>query len=176
MERYYHGLLRYLNFKLKDSQTAADAAHDAYLRLLEHSPQLVIEYPKAYLYRTATNAAIDGYRRNVVRQSETLESVEGEEGAQLDTPHHALDRLQQAKLVDIALDELSEPCRRAFLLRKLDEFSHAEIAAEMGISKDMVEKHIVNAMKHCRIRVRELELSAPARRRYSSPVSCFALN
>lgn len=57
------------------------------------------------------------------------------------------------------MGELPSNCREAFLLRKLDGMAHHEIASRMGISKDMVEKHIVNAMKHCRIRVKEMEYS-----------------
>lgn len=159
MEKYYHGLLRYLNAKLRDRHRAADIVHDAYLRVLENSRQQTqaLEYPQAYLYRTAINIAIDTHRRNTVRQCEPLVAADTEESPQDNSPHCIVERQQRARLVEIALDELSEPCRRAFLLRKLEEMSHAEISAQMGISKDMVEKHIVNAMKHCRIRVRELE-------------------
>jgi len=159
MEKYYHGLLRYVSARLRDRHRAADIVHDAYLRVLETSRQQArtLEFPQAYLYRTAINIAIDTHRRNSVRQCEPLVAADAEEGPQHDNPHSVVERQQRAKLVAIALDELSEPCRRAFLLRKLDELSHAEISARMGISKDMVEKHIVNAMKHCRVRVRELE-------------------
>ena len=54
-----------------------------------------------------------------------------------------------------ALSELPAACRECFLLRKLDGLSHLEIADRLGVSRSMVEKHIVNAMKHCRIRIRQ---------------------
>ncbi|MNO07493.1 putative RNA polymerase sigma factor FecI [compost metagenome] len=60
-------------------------------------------------------------------------------------------------MVERALDELPAICRDAFLLRKLEGMTHPEIAERLGISKGMVEKHIVNAMKHCRVRIREWE-------------------
>lgn len=157
MEKYYHGLLRHLNFKLRDRQYAADIVHDAYVRVLEISRGQTLEYPQAYLYRTAINIAIDDHRRNDVRRSESLSAADTEENSPQHTPHDALHQQQRARLVAQALSELSEPCRRAFLLRKLEELSHSEISRQMGISKDMVEKHIVNAMKHCRVRVAELE-------------------
>ncbi|MCY1454885.1 putative RNA polymerase sigma factor FecI [compost metagenome] len=56
-----------------------------------------------------------------------------------------------------ALAELSQPCRESFLLRKLDGLSHPQIAERLGISRSVVEKHIVNAMKHCRLRMRDWE-------------------
>ncbi|WP_437883868.1 sigma-70 family RNA polymerase sigma factor [Pseudomonas sp. LRF_L74] len=160
MEKYYHQLVRYLTIKLRDRQLASDVAHDAYLRVLEGSLRgSVLEYPQAYLYRTATNVIIDLHRRGAVRFADSIEDIEAHEGKADETPHASLYISEQVKLVEHALSELSEPCRTAFLLRKLDGMAHPEIAKRMGISKDMVEKHIVNAMKHCRVRVREMEYS-----------------
>jgi RNA polymerase sigma-70 factor (ECF subfamily) len=41
------------------------------------------------------------------------------------------------------------------LLRKIEGLSHPEIAERLGVSRSVVEKHIVNAMKHCRVRIRQ---------------------
>lgn len=157
MEKYYHGLLRHFSFRLRDQHRVADIVHDAYVRILEASRQRTIEYPQAYLYRTANNIAIDMHRRDAVSRLEPLEAAESEEGAQHRGPHDLLYQRQRLRLVERALEELSVSCRQAFLLRKLEGLSHLEISERMGISKDMVEKHIVNAMKHCRIRVQEWE-------------------
>ena len=59
-------------------------------------------------------------------------------------PGQRLDNLQRA------LAELPAICRSSFLLRKLDGLSHSQIAEHLNISRSLVEKHIVNAMKHCR--------------------------
>ncbi|MBD8496121.1 sigma-70 family RNA polymerase sigma factor [Pseudomonas syringae] len=161
MEQYYQGLLGYLTIKLRDRNLAADVTHDAYLKVLE-SPRLdTLEYPKAFLYRTAINLCVDAFRRGVVRNSESLGDIVAEEGPQTQGPHATLYQLQRAELVMVALEELSDKCRQAFLLRKLDGLCHDEIATAMGISKAMVEKHIVNAMKHCRVRVSEMERLSP---------------
>lgn len=157
MEQYYQGLFRHLSYKLGDSHWVADIVHDTYVRILEALRQQVIEHPQAYLYKTASNITIDAFRLKSRRRFEPLENAESEQGLQRDVPHDALYQQQRAQLVTRALAELSAPCRHAFLLRKLEGLSHQEIAKRMGISKDMVEKHIVNAMKHCRVRVRELE-------------------
>lgn len=165
MEQYYQGLVGYLTSRLRDRHLAADLAHDAYLKVLE-SPRLDgLEYPKAFLYRTAINLCVDAFRRGVVRHSEPLGDMVAEECSRMMSPHASLYELQRAEMVMAALDELSDKCKEAFLLRKLDGLCHDDIAATMGISKASVEKHIVNAMKHCRIRVFEMEQrSARARR------------
>jgi DNA-directed RNA polymerase specialized sigma24 family protein len=43
-----------------------------------------------------------------------------------------------------------------FLLHKFEQRSHAEIAAGLGTSKNMVEKHVIKAMAHCRKRMDEV--------------------
>lgn len=157
MEQYYQGLLGYLTIRLRDRNLAADVAHDAYLKVLE-SPRLEgLEYPKAFLYRTAINLCVDVFRRGVVRNSESLGDIVAEESPHAHSPHATLYQMQRAEMVMKALEELPANCQQAFLLRKLEGLCHDDIARAMNISKAMVEKHIVNAMKHCRIRVSEME-------------------
>jgi RNA polymerase sigma-70 factor (ECF subfamily) len=66
-----------------------------------------------------------------------------------------LDQGQRLDMLKRALAELSPLCRDSFMLRKLEGLSHPEIAERLGISRSLVEKHIVNAMKHCRLRLRD---------------------
>jgi RNA polymerase sigma-70 factor (ECF subfamily) len=42
------------------------------------------------------------------------------------------------------------------MLHKFTGLTHSEIAARLGISKNMVEKHVIKAMTHCRKRLDEL--------------------
>ncbi|KAF1072456.1 MAG: putative RNA polymerase sigma factor FecI [Pseudomonas citronellolis] len=154
MIRYYHELIVYLNRTLRDRQNAADVTQEAFLRLLDRKADDHVEQPRAFLFKTAVNLSIDLHRRARVRRSEALESLDLEERLDERCPQGEAIRDQQLRLLRRALDELPENCRRAFLLRKLDGCSHGEIAEQMGISRDMVEKHIVNAMKHCRLRLK----------------------
>lgn len=75
----------------------------------------------------------------------------------MQAPKESVYQLQRVEILQRALNELQENARKAFLLRKLDGLGHDEIAAQIGMSKAMVEKHIVNAMKFCRVRVKEME-------------------
>ena len=98
---------------------------------------------------------IDGHRRNALRQSEPLEVLDSEERFATSSPHASHDQAQRLALLERALAELPSACRDSFLLRKLDGLSHPQIAERLSISRSLVEKHIVNAMKHCRVRMRE---------------------
>lgn len=155
MENYYRELVCFLNAKLGNRQVAEDVVHDAYLRVLERSSETPIEQPRAFLYRTALNLVIDDHRRNALRQVESLEVLDNEERYFTPSPHSTLDHGQRLDMLQRALGELSPLCRDSFLLRKIEGLSHPEIAEQLGISKALVEKHIVNAMKHCRQRIKQ---------------------
>ncbi|KUM43958.1 sigma-70 family RNA polymerase sigma factor [Pseudomonas sp. EpS/L25] len=150
---YYQELLKFLTRATGDRQTAADLVQAAYLRLLDRSSAVEIQEPRALLYRTAINLSIDLRRRERVRQDELTSGLEAEEVPTADCPHEGLARDQQLALLRRALEELPPACREAFLLRKLEGLSHVQIAEQLGLSKASVEKHIVNAMRHCRLRL-----------------------
>jgi len=155
LENYYRELVCFLNAKLGNRQVAEDVVHDAYVRVLERTSETPIDQPRAFLYRTALNLVIDGHRRNALRQVEPLDVLDHEERFSSYAPHTSQDQAQRLELLERALAELPAPCRHSFLLRKLEGLSHSQIAERLGISRSLVEKHIVNAMKHCRVRMRE---------------------
>ncbi|NBF05856.1 sigma-70 family RNA polymerase sigma factor [Pseudomonas sp. Fl5BN2] len=155
LESYYRELMGFLNAKLGNRQVAEDVVHDAYVRVLERSSATPIEQPRAFLYRTVLNLVIDDHRRNALRQSEPLEVLDNEERYFNPSPHTSLDQGQRLEMLQRALAELPRLCRESFLLRKLEGLSHPQIAEQLGISRSLVEKHIVNAMKHCRVRLRQ---------------------
>ena len=157
MEHYYRELVSFLSARLGSRQAAEDVAHDAYLRVLERTGSEQIEHPRAFLYRTALNLVVDRHRRQLVRQAEPLDTLDADSQLHSSELQHDLQLDQRLALMQKALDELSRPCRDSFLLRKIEGLSHQQIADRLGISRSLVEKHIVNAMKHCRVRMRQWE-------------------
>ncbi len=157
MEHYYRELVRFLSARMGSREAAEDVAHDTYLRVLERAGGEQIAHPRAFLYRIALNLVVDRHRRHQVRMAAPLEAVDVQEADVTQQLQHDLQRDQRLALMQKALDELSKPCRDSFLLRKLDGLSHQQIADHLGISRSLVEKHIVNAMKHCRVRMRQWE-------------------
>jgi RNA polymerase sigma-70 factor (ECF subfamily) len=49
-------------------------------------------------------------------------------------------------LLGLAVAELPEPSRKAFQLRMVDELSHKEIAARMGMTENAVQKNIAKSI------------------------------
>lgn len=149
--QYYGELLRFLTAKLGCREEAADVVQDTFLRLRGVKDLGVVAQPRAFLYKTALNLAVDLSRRQRVRS---------ERAAQLDLPEElpctaprqddAVEAKQRVRLLHEAIAELPPKCRQVFLLHKFMDLPHAEIAARLGISKNMVEKHVMKAMAHCR--------------------------
>jgi len=154
LENYYRELVSFLSARLGNAHAAEDVVHDAYVRVLERTAGEPIEQPRAFLYRTALNLVIDGHRRNTLRQVEPLDVLDTEEQFFSPSPQVLMDHGQRLEMLQRALAELPAACRDSFLLRKLEGLSHLEIAERLGVSRSVVEKNIVNAMKHCRVRIR----------------------
>ena len=77
-----------------------------------------------------------------------------------DTEPHSLElALAQERMQRLqeTIDALPPRCKEAFTLFKFEGLSHIQIAQRMGISKNMVEKHIILGMKMCRKCLEEIE-------------------
>ena len=59
---------------------------------------------------------------------------------------------QQLRLVAAAIDELPPRCREAFMLSTFDGLPNGEIAIRLGVSRNMIEKHLMKALLHTRRR------------------------
>lgn len=152
--RQYSGeLLSFLTAKLGCREQAADVVQETYVRVLSlESPQAILQ-PRAFLYKTALNLTIDAFRRRRLRAERTVELETVEHlPSQLPDQEAVVESKQRVEVLRRAIDELPLKCRHVFLLHKFQNLSHAVIAERIGISKNMVEKHVMKAMAHCRKR------------------------
>jgi RNA polymerase sigma-70 factor (ECF subfamily) len=148
-------LKRFLIAKLGAEAEAEDLVQELYFRLDRAEIVADVENPVAYLYKMAFNLARDHRRerqRSHARDRQWVEArrvLVGNEPiadqAPADVAYEAKEDLARIKA---ALDDLSPQCRRVFLLHKFEGLSHAEIAAQVGISRSTVEKHMGTGIKH----------------------------
>lgn len=151
---HYEEMTGHLARRLGSLCLAEDVVQDTYLRLRGLNAVPELDNPRSYLFRMADNIALDRIRaetRQVRRFAPAelgLERPDEEPDAETTLEHkQRLDRLTQA------LNELPPRCREVFLLHKFDGLSHADIAVRLGISRSMVEKHVMKALAHCRDRL-----------------------
>ncbi len=146
--RHAGGLVRYLTNKFGDPDEARDIAQDAWLRITRLREPSALENPRAFLFQVATNLGIDRLRRVQLARRRGVEELETESFAP--SVEEIVSQRQSLEVIERALNELPEKCRRAFTLHRFDGLSYSEIAVTLGISESMVEKHIIQALKALR--------------------------
>lgn len=162
MERLYvenrSRLHRFLLRRVGDASEAEDVAHEAFARLLGAYGGTPPESPLAMLYRIAVNIVRDGARleRFRTRQCRGLTEPVCAVPPEGDPETTASDR-QRLNVLKRSIDQLPPRCREVFLLYKFGGKSHSEIAGHLGISRNMVEKHVIRAYSQLRQAVEDCD-------------------
>jgi RNA polymerase sigma-70 factor (ECF subfamily) len=127
-----------------------DVLQEAYLRVFRARAAGKIDHPKAYLFNTARNAALDRVRRERVVAFEPLTDSEGSFVLEGSADATSPDVDFELETLAAAIRTLPERCREVLILRKYHGLSHEEIAARLGITRNTVNAHITLAMLRCR--------------------------
>lgn len=145
---HYDDLVAYIRRRFHGTQFARDVVHDVCLQLLEKPPQQQVKLPFAFLRRTSFNRAIDRRRADLTRGAyfESTAEVPDWHVHELDGAA-ALDFEQQLEALLIIIDALPARARQVFLLHRIHDMPQREIAAELGISVNMVTQHFARAMR-----------------------------
>ena len=142
---HYDGLFRYLVRLTGDSDLAADAAQEAFVRLVERPPQ--DRHVRAWLFAVATNVVRDSARARARWLTLLMGSPErapvGDQGM---LPDQELESLERRKAVRAALDRLSWKERTVLLMRE-EGFAHHEIAQAVGTTTGSVGTMIARALQ-----------------------------
>ena len=127
-----------------------NVVQEALTRVWRMRQQHEIASPKALLFTTARNLAIDELRRRNIAPIESLE--ENPDLSVLDEGAAASDAValkQEIQLLIQAMQSLPERCRQVLTLRRIHGLSHREIAAKLNISEATVETHVCNGLRGC---------------------------
>jgi len=151
-EEHNRVLVRYLAVRLQSVQEAKEVAQEAYVRLLQLDRPEVESFLKSYLFRVATNLAVDR-----LRQRGRWKTVEWTGSEDLDdgigNPEQGMLVKEELQAVMLGLAELPPKCREAFLKFRLDGLSQQQIARELGVTERMVRHYITQAILQCRLRM-----------------------
>lgn len=151
----YPDLRWYVQGLTREAGAAEDVVQEAFTRLWERRAAIDPgRSVRAYLYATARNLALNHLRNTATRKT-LLDTMDP--APDLPGPEEALRTAQMQQQLRAWIDELPARRREAFELSRFCDLSHAEVAQVMGLTTHTVEKHITDALRHLRDRLRTLD-------------------
>lgn len=156
LQIHYAELTAFLTRKFGCANLAADVVQETCLHI-QRGQRSQLACPRAYLFKMATHLAIDRLRQNQMHARYLSYEPPPEDPARgAPSAETILEHQQRLAFLNVAINELPPKCREVFLLRKLEGMEQSDIAQQLGISLNMVQKHLRKALAHCRARLAQL--------------------
>jgi RNA polymerase sigma factor (sigma-70 family) len=153
----YSDVLRNIYRHTYCKQIALDILHDSLIRYaLAKNPDRQ-QYPQAFLQTIIRNQLIDSHNHSAkfvsldaedTGDTNTFDLHKHAAEHQLFAPsaEHLLDIQQRLQAMQVLIDNLPTRCREAFWLFRIEGKDQSEIAVHLGISRNMVQRHVMRAM------------------------------
>lgn len=149
-------LLLYAQKLVQNADTAQDLVQDAFIRL--HPRISEVQQPKAWLYRTVHNLAMNHHRKfsRVVpfrQEGEDSENPQANIGVaepvdEAPLPDEQIEHLENLGLAMLCLNTLDEMARNIVRLKFVEDLSYKEISAQTGLTVSNVGYKLHHALKH----------------------------
>jgi RNA polymerase sigma factor (sigma-70 family) len=147
----YSDLFRNIFSHTKCKQLAGDLLHDSLLSYAISKNITTIDEPHAYLRVIVRNLLQDNFKNQA--RFVSLSDEENGAHALLESPEFwvpsaeiLVELRQKLENLQRIIDCLPPKCRNVFLQYRIEGKSHAEIAASLNISVNMVERHMMRAL------------------------------
>jgi RNA polymerase sigma factor (sigma-70 family) len=143
-------LRAWLQSRFQSESDFDDIVQEAYLRVLRARERTPMQSPKAFLFATARNLALDAIRhRHVARNEPVIENDGWDVLYGDDDVAETVARNQELELLTEAIQSLPDRCRQVFTLRKVYGMSQAEIARQLAISEHTVSAQLTIGVHKC---------------------------
>jgi RNA polymerase sigma-70 factor (ECF subfamily) len=139
-------LLRLVRHILGSDGGADDVIQGIWFKVRGVGNEQVIDNPRAYLYRLATNLATDHGREHSRRNRLLAEHYLWGPDEVLSTEEQVMAQDELARVLDAA-EHLPEPTRSMFRLNRLQGLTQPAVAKRMGVSVTTVENHLRLALQ-----------------------------
>jgi RNA polymerase sigma-70 factor, ECF subfamily len=160
-KNYYSGLCKYARNIVHNESTAEDLVMDIFVRIWEAPEKLLITSSiSGYLYQSVHNHCINYLTRKHKQFSElNAELIEKlndliPEDRSAD-PFMGINISELSKKIEQSIEHLPAECRKIFILSRLEEHSHKEIAGMLGISENTVKVQIYRALQKLHVLLKE---------------------
>jgi RNA polymerase sigma-70 factor (ECF subfamily) len=164
LRKYRSPLVSFLYRMVRDAATAEDLAQEVFLRIYrarkEYSPSAKFT---TWLFRIATNLALNSVRDNRYRQAQvSLDAPVEEDEAPVQVAardmridEHMMER-DRARVIQRAIAALPEKQRVAVLLHKYEEMDYTEIAKILECSESALKSLLFRAYETLRVELAPL--------------------
>jgi RNA polymerase sigma factor (sigma-70 family) len=147
-------LRHYVRRVVRSSSDAEDIVQESFVRLWRALSCGDIQSPRAVLFKTGRNLALNHLRNDRVRNSDTARAAMDDTFMRrIATAEEELIASEEAAACRHLMDGLPLRCREAFVLRVVDELSYKEMSEQMQLSISTIEKHIGKGKTICRSRL-----------------------
>lgn len=145
VRRHQDAVYRFVLRMVGTRDEALDLVQDAFVRAWQALPQWQPEAQfRTWLFRIASNAALDALRRRRVVAFEPLGGA-FEAAADEPDPERRLELKQRVAALEASLAKLSAEHREILLLREVEDMSYEEIGAVLGLSEGTVKSRLARA-------------------------------
>lgn len=146
-EKYGRYLENFCTMKMSDRDMGFDIAHESFLKYYNHVkkyPNQIIDNPKAFLFRIASNIMNDSYRRNGNIIVDSLDAIREQSGDTFEPQFDEIQRENSAINFEILMKR--EKCltkyQKEILLHYYNGRTISEIAEIYGITYNAVSAHL----------------------------------
>ena len=142
MRREEKLLVRWLTGKLGDRDTAQDVAQSVFLRVWKFAMEQTVENPRALIFKTAGNLAINEMKRRNLLNTRLVERSAHSDRDPIEviassapSPEREISTRQELQPLMDTIHQLPERPRRAFMLNRFEGKNYTEISQILGVSK-----------------------------------------
>ena len=141
-------LTAFLRRNYRDPSEVADLRQDIYAKVYQAARRERPKLARAFIFAIARNLLIDRARSARVVPIETMGDLSSLNVIADEIPaDRRVSALQDLERLKQAIDSLPPRCRQVLIMRKVEELSQREVAAEMGITQATVEKQLAKAVR-----------------------------
>lgn len=150
-EKYYTDLCNFVNLYVHDTVLAEEIVEDIFVYFWENKEHLRLTHSvKSYLFSASKYRSLNEIRnqntRKRILQGLKINNVDD----QANHEEFYLDTEEFRSVLNAAIEDLPPKCKEIFLLCKVKNLSHREIAEKLNISAKTVENQITIALKKLR--------------------------
>lgn len=170
IHRYHVPIHQYVERLLKDAKKAEDVVQETFIRLLKQLKNKQIpSYPKAWLYRVASNICKDYWRSAQYRSEDTAKEEMPVTEDPLASVVEIYEKQETRKEILHSLSHLSQSQQQIVMLRFYQDMKLKEIAEIMDLPLGTVKSNLFHALKKLKKVLEEDEEEAIENERTTQP-------